>query len=147
MEVRRWLDRLYRAIETTDLDITDMAPRIREHRERERKLQDSAREAEAMLSERRCRLDDVETITAFAQDMSVFLNESELTERRAFVESFVREIVVGPGEAKVRYTIPMPQDSRIAGMDAEEVGIPRPVLSTVNSGGRWGESYLATQKG
>ena len=34
-EVQRWLDRLYRAIETTDLDISDIAPRIREHRERE----------------------------------------------------------------------------------------------------------------
>ena len=136
VEVRRWLDRLYRAIETTDLDITDIAPRIREHRERERKLQDAAQEAEAALSERRVRLDEVETIAAFAQDMrSEFLNESELTERRAFIESFVEEIVVRPGEAKIRYTIPMPQDSRIAGMDAEEIAIPRPVLSTVNRGG------------
>ena len=49
-EVRRWLDRLYRAIETTDLDISDIAPRIREHRERERKLQESAREVEAMVA-------------------------------------------------------------------------------------------------
>ena len=135
VEVRRWLDRLYRAIETTDLDITDIAPRIREHRERERKLHDAAREAGATLSERRVRLDRVETITAFAQDMSAYLQTSELTERRAFIESFVEEIVVGPGEAKVRYTIPMPQDSRIGGVDAEEVGIPRPVLSTVNHGG------------
>ena len=96
-EVRRWLDRLYRSIETTDLDISDIAPRIREHRERERKLQDSAREVEGMLSERRVRLDDMETIAAFAQDMSTFLNESELTDRRAFIESFVKEVVVSPG--------------------------------------------------
>ncbi len=133
-DVRRWLDRLYRAIETTELDITDIAPRIREHRERERKLQDSAREAKAMLSERRVRLDDVETITAFAKDMSVWLNESELTERRSFIQSFVKEIVVAPGEAKVRYSIPMPQDSGIGGMNAEDVAIPKPVLSTVNGG-------------
>ena len=65
-DVRRWLDRLYRAIETTDLNMTDIAPRIREHRERERRLQDAARETEALLSERRVRLDDVETIAAFA---------------------------------------------------------------------------------
>ena len=114
VEVGRRLDRLYRAIETTDLDITDIAPRIREHRERERRLQESAREAEAMLSERRVRLDDVETITAFAKDMSEWLLESELTERRAFIQSFVKEIVVGPGEARLRYTMPMPQDSRVA---------------------------------
>ena len=98
MEVRRWLDRLYRAIETSDLDITDIAPRIREHRERERKLQNAAREAEVTLSERRVRLDQVETITAFARDMGAYLQTSELTERRAFIESFVKEIVVGPGE-------------------------------------------------
>ena len=69
------------------------------------------------------------------QDMSVFLNESELTERRAFIESFVKEIVVQPGNALVRYTIPMPQDSPIGGMDAEEVALHAPVLSTVKSGG------------
>ncbi len=145
-DVRRWLDRLYRAIETTELDITDIAPRIREHRERERKLQDSAREAKAALSERRVRLDDVETITAFAKDMSVWLNESELTERRAFIRSFVKEIVVAPGEARVRYTIPMPQDNGMGGMDAEDVAIPRPVLSTVNPGGE-GETRTPTPCG
>ncbi len=91
-----------------------------------------------MLSERRIRLADVEAITSFAQDMSAPLNESELTERRVFIESFVKEIVVSPGQAKVRYTIPMPQDSRIAGMDAEEVAISRPILSTVNSGSAYG---------
>ena len=135
-EVQRSLDRLYRAIESSDdLDITDIAPRIREHRQRERKLQDSAGEAEALLSERRVKLEDLETVAAFAQDMSEFLKESELTERRAFIKSFVKEIVVSPGQAKVRYTIPMPPDSRIAGMDAEQMAIPAPVLSSVNSGG------------
>ena len=98
-------------------------------------VQDGAREAEVALSERRVQLDDVETIAAFAKDMSEYLNQSELTERRAFIESFVKEIVVGPDEARVRYSIPMPQDSRIEGMDAEEMAIPRPVLSTVNHGG------------
>ena len=63
-EVRRRLDRLYNLVETTDLDIEDFKPRIRDHREREEKLEASAAEAKAMLSERRDVLDDVETITA-----------------------------------------------------------------------------------
>ena len=126
VEVRRWLDRLYSTVETTALDVTDIAPRIRENRERERKLQDAAREAKAMLSERRVRLDEVaEAITVFAQDARRFLNESQPAERRTFVESFVEEIVVSPGQAKVCYTMPMPVDSRMAGMDSEEVAIPR----------------------
>ena len=134
-EVRRRLDRLYNLVETTDLDIEDFKPRIRDHRERQEKLEASAAEAKAMLSERRDVLDDVETITAYAQDMSVFLNESELTERRAFIESFVKEIVVMPDNAVVRYSIPMPDDSPIPGRDAEEMALHSPVLSTVKFGG------------
>ena len=61
-------------------------------------------DARATLSQRRTVLDDVETITACAQDMSEFLNESEMTERRAFVETFVKEVVVMPGNALLRYT-------------------------------------------
>ena len=135
VDVKRRLERLYDLAETTDLNIDDFKPRIRDHRERQEKLEAAAAEARAMLSQRREVLDDVETIAAYAQDMSVFLNESELTERRAFIESFVKEIVVQPGNALVRYTIPMPQDSPIGGMDAEEVALHAPVLSTVKSGG------------
>ena len=134
-EVRRRLDRLYNLVETTDLAVDDFKPRIREHRERQEKLEASAAEARSMLSERREVLDDVETITAYAQDLSVFLNESELTERRAFIESFVKEIVVMPGNAVVPYTIPMPYDSPIPGRDAEEMARHSPVLSTVKYGG------------
>ena len=65
----------------------------------------------AILSQRRAVLDDVNTIAAYAQDMSEFLNESELTERRAFIETFVKEIVVMPGDALLRYTIPISQST------------------------------------
>ena len=107
VDVKRRLGRLYDLAETTDLDIDDFKPRIRGHRERQERLEATAEEAMAMLSQRRDVLDDVETITAYAQGMSEFLNESELTERRAFIESFVKEIVVMPDNAVVRYTIPI----------------------------------------
>ncbi len=134
-DVKRRLERLYDLAETTDLDIEDFKPRIRDHRERQEKLEASAAEAKTMLSQRREVLDDVETITAYAQEMSVFLNESELTERRAFIESFVKEIVVMPGNALLRYSIPMPEDAPIGGRDAQDVALHAPVLSNVKSGG------------
>ena len=134
-EVKRRLERLYNLAETTDLDIEDFKPRIKDHRERQERLEATAAEAKVLLSQRRVALDDVETITAYCEDLSQFLNESELTERRAFIESFVKEIVVQPGGALVRYTIPMPQDSPIGGKDSEEVYLDAPVLSTVKSGG------------
>ena len=135
LDVKRRLERLYDLAETTDLDIEDFKPRIRDHRDRQEKLEATAEEARAMLSQRRVVLDDVETIAAYCQDLSRYLNQSELTERRAFIESFVKEIVVQPGNAVVRYSIPMPEDSPIGGRDTEEVALDAPVLSTVKLGG------------
>ena len=40
-----------------------------------------------------------------------------------------------PGNALMRYTIPMPDDSRIPGKDAEEMALNGSVLSTVKNGG------------
>ena len=122
-DVKKRLGRIWQVIETTDIDMADASERIREHRERQERLQTSAQEARAILSQRRAVLDDVETIAAYAQDMSEFLNESELTERRAFIETFVKEIVVMPGNALLRYTVPMPNDSLIPGRNAEEMAL------------------------
>ena len=145
VDVKKRLGRLYDLAETTDLDIDDFKPRIREHRDRQERLEATAAEARAILSQRREVLDDVETITAYALDMSMFLNESELTERRAFIESFVKEIVVTPDNAVVRYTIPMPDDSPIPGRDAEEMALNGSVLSTVKYGGPSGIRTLDTR--
>ena len=145
-DVRRRLDRLYHLMETTDLDISDVLPRVREHKERRERLEQAATEARTGLSDRRAVLDDVETITAYAQDMREFLATSELTESKAFIRSFVKEIAVAPGAATIRYTIPMPGDSPLQGGVAEQVALDGPVLSTVKSGGPdWTKSRTAAR--
>ena len=110
-DVKRKLGRIWHFVETTDIDMADASDRIKEHRERQERLEDAAADARAILSQRRAVLDDVNTIAAYAQDMSEFLNESELIERRAFIETFVKEIVVMPGDALLRYTIPISQST------------------------------------
>ena len=135
-EIRRRTDRLWVVVETTDMEINDILPRIREHQERQEKLEIAADEARTILSMRMAGLGDEETITAYVRDMSNFLMESELTETRAFIKSFVKEIGVVPGKAVIRYTIPMSQDSPIRGRDAQEIALDAPVLSTVTHGGR-----------
>ena len=136
-DVRRRLDRLYDLVETTDMDIDDFRPRIRDHRERQERLEAAEAEARARLGQRRKVLEQVETITAYAQDMRRFLKKSELTERRVFIESFVKEILVTPDNALMRYTVPMPEDSPAPGMSAEDMALNGSVLSTVPVGGRW----------
>ena len=64
--------------------------------------------------------------------MNRFLRKSELTERRAFIETFVREIELLPDNAVVRYTVPMPDDSLIPGKKAQEIPLNGSVVSTVD---------------
>ena len=141
-DVKRRLGVIWNAIETSDIDISDASDRIREHRDRQERLEDEAADARAILSQRSAALDNVEPIAAYAQEMSEFLMESELTERRAFIETFVKEIVVVPGDALMRYTIPMPEDSRIPGGNTENLALDGSVLSTVKIGGPKGNRTL-----
>ena len=133
-DVKKRLGRIWNAIETSAIDISDASDRIKEHRERKERLEDAAAHARAVLSERRAHLDDVNTIAAYARDMKDFLEESELTERRSFIESFVKEIMVIPGDALIRYTVPMPNDSFLSGRVTENVALDDAVLSTVQVG-------------
>ena len=133
-DVKRRLGVIWNALETSNIDVAEASERINEHRERKERLEDAAADARAVLSERRAYLDDVNTIAAYAKDMKDFLEESELTERRAFIESFVKEIIVIPGDALIRYTVPMPDDSFLAGRATEKVSLDASVLSTVHVG-------------
>ena len=132
-DVRGRLDRLYDLVETTtEFNMADFAHRIRDHKERQQRLESAAEGARAILAQRRAVLDDVKTITAYAQDMNRFLQKSELTERRAFIETFVREIELLPDNAVVRYSVPMPDDSLIPGKKVQEIPLNGSVVSSVN---------------
>ena len=88
-----------------------------------------------MLSLRRASVQDMERIAAYAKEMSSFLMESEFTETKAFVRSFVKQIAVSPGRATIHYTIPTPEDNAIGGADIAEVALSRQVMSSVTVGG------------
>ena len=134
-EVKRRLGRIWQVIETTDIEMADASERIKEHRDRKEKLEVAAEEARRMLSDRRQFLDSADTIATFAEDMSAFLKTSELTQTRAFVHSFVKEIEVKPGKAAIVYSIPTPEDSPIGGADAAEIALNGRVRSSVRHGG------------
>ncbi|MCY3507173.1 MAG: recombinase zinc beta ribbon domain-containing protein [Chloroflexi bacterium] len=133
-ELRRRMDRLWYAVETSDLEINDILPRLKEHQERQERLETAADEARRTLSERRAVLDSVDAIAAFAEEMSDFLRTSELTESRTFIRSFVKEVAVKPGTATIRYTIPPPPDSPIGGADTADISLSDPIMRTERSG-------------
>ena len=134
-DVKKRLGRIWQVIETTDIEMADASERIREHRERKERLEIAAEGARALLSDRRQFLDSAETIATFAAEMSEFLKTSELTETKAFVRSFVKEIVVKPGRAAIVYSIPTPDDSPAGGADAVEIALNGGVMNSVRHGG------------
>ena len=134
-EVRRKLDRIWHFVESTDLDMTDASERILEHRHRREQLEAAAEEARTVLAERRELLDSADVVAAFAANMSEFLRTSELTETKAFVRSFVKEVLVRPGGATIIYSIPTPEDSPIGGADAAEIALKGGVRSIGYGGG------------
>ena len=137
-EVNRALERIWRLVETTDLEMADAADRIREHKQRKQQLEQAADESRRTLAERRELLDSAELVAAFAEEMGEFLATSELTETRAFLRTFIQGIDVRPGRALIRYTIPMPEDSPIGCSDRAELGLDSGVRKSVRVGGAGG---------
>ena len=68
-------------------------------------------------------------VRQYVDDLRQFIDNSELTERRAFIKSFVKEIKVMGDEGRIRYTFPVPPDNH----EEEELG----VLPIVRYNGRW----------
>jgi site-specific DNA recombinase len=121
------LERLYDALETGKLGLDDLAPRIQQLRHRQEQLQAKRLELEALLSERRAQLADLEMVTQCVADLRSLLEESTLTEKKSFIRSFVKEIKVTSDEVLLTYTMPLPPE-RISG---QRMG----VLYSVHSSG------------
>ena len=126
-DVQNQLDRIWRYIATRDeVDVAKTSARMAEYQDRQERLKDAAANAREVLARHRSTLGDAVEIAEYAREMDDFPDRSELTERRAFIESFVREIVVMPGQALLRYTMPMPDDSPIPGRSAEKLPLHGP---------------------
>jgi hypothetical protein len=127
VDVATRLVRLYDALETGKISIDLLAPRIRELKERQDKLQARKDELHMVLTGEKAEVATPEEVAECAADFRDLLQEGSLVERKAFVHSFVNEVRVTGEHVLVNYTIPMPP-SRFK----EE---KNPVLDIVHYGG------------
>ena len=104
------------------LGLDDLAPRIHDLKQRQDKLQLARNEVAERVRGRKKELVDLATVQAYAEDLRTVLSEGSLTERKPFV----RQVIVAPDEAVIRYPMPLPP-----GQVEEE-----PVLCIVHDGGR-----------
>ena len=105
------LDRLYDALETGKVDIEDLAPRIKELRREHEQLQNRKYELESHLSDRKVELADLKRVMAYVDNIRNTLDIGTLSERKAFIRSFVKSIKVKGDDAQMSYTMPLPPDS------------------------------------
>ncbi|MYK35128.1 MAG: recombinase family protein, partial [Chloroflexi bacterium] len=133
-EVRRRMDRLWQLVEKTDMTVEDILPRIRHHQENQERLERAADEARVELDARLAGVQDAEVVAAYAREMGEWLLESGLAETKAFLRTFVKQIVVRPGRATIHYAVPTPEDSPIGGADVAEVTLGLRFMKSVSSG-------------
>ena len=109
-DVRKRLERLYEALETSELTLEVLSPRIFSLRHREEQLEAAREDAETQLEQRRIELPTTEEIKGYVADFREFLQEGTFPERKALIRNFVEGIEVTGDEATLTYTVPMPKD-------------------------------------
>ncbi len=137
-DVQSRLQRLYEALETSELTLEVLSPRILSLRHREEQLEAAREEAERQLEQRRVELPSTEEIKGYVADFREFLKEGTFPERKALIRNFVEGIEVNGDEATLIYTIPMPNDgvtSELASvLDFVQSGPPRRARTIMRSG-------------
>ena len=109
-DVQSRLQRLYEALETSELTLEALSPRILSLRHREEQLEAARDDAERQLEQRRVELPTTEEIKGYVADFREFLQEGTFPERKALIRNFVEGVEVVGDEATLTYTIPMPSD-------------------------------------
>ena len=113
-DVRKRLEKLYEAIETSELTLEVLSPRIMSLRHREEQLEAARDDAETQLDQRRVELPNTEEIARYVADFRDFLQEGTIPECKALIRNFVEGIEVVGDEATLTYTVPMPSDGAMS---------------------------------
>ncbi len=125
-DVETRLENLYQALETQQLPIEVLSPRILSLKSRQDQLVAAREEAEFQLEQRRAELPTSKEIKGYVADFRALFQEGTFPERKALIRNFVQGIEIVEDEAVLTYTIPMPQD----GVTSESAS----VLDFVQSG-------------
>ena len=109
-DLRKRLEKLYEAIETSELTLEVLSPRIFSLRHREEQLESARDDAERQLEQRRVEIPTTDVIREYVADFREFLKEGTFPERKALIRNFVEGIEVVGDDATMTYTVPMPSD-------------------------------------
>ena len=132
------LGKLFDALETGKYDNDDFAPRLKELRTRQTELGKARILAEAEIALQGETDLDRAKIKSYVLDMKGLLEGSEVVERKSFLMTFIKKIVIDGSQVVIHYNLPIPPEVISEGR--------KPVLPIVTSGGAGGirTLYLLT---
>ena len=97
-DVRRRPERLYEALETTELTMQALSPRILALRQREDQLAAAQEDADRQLRQRKLDLSTSAEIAEYVADFRRFLESGTFLEREAPIRKFVKSIAAAREE-------------------------------------------------
>ncbi len=127
--VRKRLGRLYDVIEKGELLMTDLAPRLRELRDREKTLVEDLQANHNSEAETHWKLVQTEDVLRYLVDLKGLLSSGTLSQRKSFLRTFVKAIRKRGNTIETEYTLPLPPEKSSLSVE----GVP----PTVSFGGGW----------
>jgi len=102
-DVKVRLSRLYDVLETGKLGLDDLAPRIKELKRRQDELSKNRVQVEVDMVAQGVEEVDIDTVKSYTRDLKSLLEESDITERKAFLRSFIKRIEINRDKVIVYY--------------------------------------------
>ena len=109
-DVERRLDRLYDALETGRLDLDDLAPRIKELKQKRDLILRARAEVLETLGAGKVELVSREVVLDYLRDLKGLLENGTVTGRRLFLRSFIESIELENSQVTIRYVLPLPPE-------------------------------------
>ncbi len=123
-DVRSRLAKLYEAMETSELDLADLAPRIKQLRLEERQMDAArARAQERSVRNTSARV-ELDQVLEQLRDLKGLLDSGSTVQRKQFVSALIKRITKTGDQISIDYTLPVDE-----GSETRSYSVPRIDLS------------------
>jgi site-specific DNA recombinase len=106
------LDKLYDILETGKLGLDELAPRIKQLKNRQDELSKAGVMIEAEIATRGVEPLSVAKVKDYVHDLMALLTETDIIRSKSFLRSFIENIVIHGTEGKIYYKLPVPPDGK-----------------------------------
>ena len=100
--------KLYNRIETDTVDLGDLGPRLRELNAEIECLKQEKEELEKMRHERQPITITESELKTYVDELQAALIAGTISERKGFIRSFIKKIMIDYPNIEVEYTVPLP---------------------------------------